>query len=698
MASKKHRRGVQPPGVVLTRVAVAVRQCPRLEGVSSLVNLIEAFAGPSVLWLLHPETPTGFRPELSPTPRRTLSTILELLEDQLYRESVYIKSVTSAAGRGDLKMLGDIHTLLPSYKAPGSAYVEAARNSQLGALQWLVDTFIGLLEPNEVMCQAVRRQDRDMIEWLRSRDVPVSPGAVAAAAACGHFEMVKELMHDLRFGFCKTAVQSAIDHGHLEIATWLMDHPNRVIDPHLISLERARRRAMEEGWGDELSDDEEWTEAGSFADLSDRQVFMLGIHAEDAVANGHLDASAWKVAQGGGATASDAFDRAAANGHLNVVEWMCSKGHAFDSRFFERLAMRGQFDTILWICTEQTECMAERLPVCVMDAAAGAGRLDLIAWIHRNRAGGCTFKAMDASAASGHMDVLMFLQNNRTEGCSKNAMDGAAGNGYLKILQWLSTNRSEGCTELAMANAAGGGHLEVVEWLSVHASGQNMTAAFHAATSSGQLDVVSWLLSQQAGRMPIHELIADAVRGNHFELVKWLYDNDANGLGISDHSIQAVTQTGNMEMLQWLLDRRSKLYDDVNGKVGKPKNAARRQQKLQMSMDDAAASGNFAMMVYIRSKFQPQCSITASTAAARHFELKMLQWLHRHYESKFNRRGVGQILSDNAPKELRDWVSNVPPTAIERRAQRARQRRRDARVYDFISLFYGDCLMDYDSW
>ncbi|KAF4323528.1 hypothetical protein BBO99_00006010 [Phytophthora kernoviae] len=103
-----------------------------------------------------------------------------------------------------------------------------------------------------------------------------------------------------------------------------------------------------------------------------------------------------------------------------------------------------------------------------MDGAASGGSLDVVQWLHDNRAEGCTISAMNRAAENDHLEVVKWMHAMRNEGCSVSAMEKAAGNGHLEIVKWLHLHRSEGCTERAMDWAAQGGHLDVVKWLHVN--------------------------------------------------------------------------------------------------------------------------------------------------------------------------------------------------------------------------------------
>jgi len=122
-----------------------------------------------------------------------------------------------------------------------------------------------------------------------------------------------------------------------------------------------------------------------------------------------------------------------------------------------------------------------------MAAAAAAGHLAVVKWLHANRSEGCTAAAMDGAAAKGKLDVVEWLHSNRSEGCTSAAMDDVAGRVFhepdcrgvlisccvdkrpdafvenqITMLEWLKTNRTEGCTSEALCRASRTGNLRVL--------------------------------------------------------------------------------------------------------------------------------------------------------------------------------------------------------------------------------------------
>ncbi|KAF0689278.1 Aste57867_19257 [Aphanomyces stellatus] len=93
-----------------------------------------------------------------------------------------------------------------------------------------------------------------------------------------------------------------------------------------------------------------------------------------------------------------------------------------------------------------------------MDAAAAAGRLDILRWLHEHRGSsiGWTTAAMDHAATNGRLSIVIFLHTHRHEGCTCAAINGAAAaNGHLDMLQYLEEQTNAPFDQLgAIASAS----------------------------------------------------------------------------------------------------------------------------------------------------------------------------------------------------------------------------------------------------
>jgi hypothetical protein len=103
-----------------------------------------------------------------------------------------------------------------------------------------------------------------------------------------------------------------------------------------------------------------------------------------------------------------------------------------------------------------------------IDWAATDGRLDIVKWLHENRAEGCTTNAMDCATGYGNLEMVKWLHENRTEGCTKDAMMMAAKYGHLEMVEWLYENRTECCSKDDAKLAAKYKHLDLIECANIY--------------------------------------------------------------------------------------------------------------------------------------------------------------------------------------------------------------------------------------
>ena len=64
-----------------------------------------------------------------------------------------------------------------------------------------------------------------------------------------------------------------------------------------------------------------------------------------------------------------------------------------------------------------------------------------------------------------HLDIIKWLHKNRAEGCTTYAIGEAAKYGHFEVVRWLNESRSEGFLDVAMTWAEMNKHSEIVEYL-----------------------------------------------------------------------------------------------------------------------------------------------------------------------------------------------------------------------------------------
>ncbi|KAG6949577.1 hypothetical protein JG688_00014567 [Phytophthora aleatoria] len=103
-----------------------------------------------------------------------------------------------------------------------------------------------------------------------------------------------------------------------------------------------------------------------------------------------------------------------------------------------------------------------------MDAAARAGHLPVVKWLHFNRSEGCTAYAMHFPVVIGHLPLVQWLHSNRDEGCAKATMDWVARAGHLDVVKWLDANKLDKCSDDDSLNTRRADMFEMLLFLDAH--------------------------------------------------------------------------------------------------------------------------------------------------------------------------------------------------------------------------------------
>jgi hypothetical protein len=217
-------------------------------------------------------------------------------------------------------------------------------------------------------------------------------------------------------------------------------------------------------------------------------------------------------------------------------------------------ALSGSVLKLAWLCNEQ-RCA---LPATIMDAAhnipmlqflmdegcdwhdricgaaAGAGDLEQLKWLHQHGATLHRLTALDA-ARSGDVSIFEWLQQQQQQQqqcfhLSCNVMKEAAHYGHLPLCKWL---RSAGCPwdDSACGVAVHGGFLDVLRFL--HENGcpwDERLILYNAVTATySDTNVLQYLWEQglQLNAAKLTEYLSYAGSNNKRESAKWLREKSA---------------------------------------------------------------------------------------------------------------------------------------------------------------------------
>ncbi|KAE9277217.1 hypothetical protein PR003_g28849 [Phytophthora rubi] len=328
----------------------------------------------------------------------------------------------------------------------------AAAHGHLDAVKWLFKRGI-----DSYTLQKTGKDSTGYIEkcWLYEH---CTAAALNRAAEHGHLEVVKWI-HGARTDTCNrdcSPMSKAVENGHLAIAQWLHTTKSEKCSVHTINT---------------------------------------------AAKNGHLQVLQWLDANQLFMCTGDAMIGAAANGHLEVVKWLHQAHHECCSNHAMGLAAsNGHLELAEWLYENvYRKCQRSVASISAVNSA-GAGRLDVLRWMHEHFRRSFSIHDMYAAASNGRMDVITWLHENRNEGCSVYAMRGASQNGHLEVLKWLYThypNAFEPGLYAVINRAAGNGHLKIVRWLHETRPDLRTTDAMDNAATSGHLDIFLYLLEHR---------------------------------------------------------------------------------------------------------------------------------------------------------------------------------------------------------
>ena len=154
-------------------------------------------------------------------------------------------------------------------------------------------------------------------------------------------------------------------------------------------------------------------------------------------------------------------------------------------------------------------------------------------------------------AKNGNLDMLKLMLQIRNPPNLKDNIDwtvrGAARGGHKNILEWVMQKYK--INYRATEYAAKGNHFELLKWL--YDKGIKLTDTGNAySVKTGNMEMIKWFFER-------NDYVDDgclhyAVKNNNMDLVKWLYEKDNESLwALCDHAIAE----GKLEILKWTLNR-----------------------------------------------------------------------------------------------------------------------------------------------
>ncbi|CEG45179.1 Myosin light chain kinase-related [Plasmopara halstedii] len=389
-----------------------------------------------------------------------------------------------------------------------------------------------------------------------------------------------------------------------------------------------------------------------------------------AACNGHLNILAWlhdTLDLSGCSTR--AMDNAAKNGHLRVVAWLhTNRSEGCTTKAMDYAAGSGHLSVVQWLHCNRSEGCTSR----AMDLAAQNGHLDILQWLNDNRREGCTSSAVSYAANNGHLKIVIWLCEVRKEDYTSRTVVNAARGGHLCILKYLRKHcidKFESAGHQMVHAAITNGQVWVLTWLVAVLPSDSLKLEeapgswMDLASEFGQIGILQWFHAQ-SNALPASfdgqysvctvEAIEKAARYGHNDVLDYLYENDLVNLTVEPDAMKALVAAikgGHFECVKWLVSHFRDLY--------------KKSSLLSyLAMDAAAAAGKVDILQYLRddpTTCEWRFSLKAVNEASRQGFVDVLRWLHHDNFKKQNPD------DDHYSVEFGSiWISsNWTPTALE---------------------------------
>ncbi|KAG2831237.1 hypothetical protein PC129_g12173 [Phytophthora cactorum] len=346
--------------------------------------------------------------------------------------------------------------------------------------------------PAEVMYEASRQGDLEVVQWLDCCCQYERHGAMEYAASAGRLEVVMWL-------FEQEKKQEKLDtdvvvymvqplESKLQVLNWVTVLPKRKCFREVF----ASRTGLLADAYDQRDPLLPWEDVEALGTSLERRKYRA---IDTAAAQGDLAMVKKLHEDGRWPCTSLAMDMAAANGHLDVVKFLHEN--------------RREGGTAVGMCS-----------------AAGNGHLEMVQWLHQNRSSdGCRSLVLDLAATNGHVDVLRWLVPRFPRfSCSPAFMPSVAAQGNIKTLQYLHKDMRMPLDQRTLEAAIGSGHFELVKYITdripVEQRHTLSPAAAEKAAASGNVDVLAFVV-ERLGLWSPQVLIAAAPTGN-IDMAEWI--------------------------------------------------------------------------------------------------------------------------------------------------------------------------------
>jgi len=328
----------------------------------------------------------------------------------------------------------------------GNCYLNAAKNGDTKALQWLYDSGCWRGAKGDECERAAAGGHLKALEWLRSKGRSWDYRTLVAAAHGGHIDVLDWAYGNgcpWRANAMFTGVEGGPPDRYMTVLRWF--HGKGLMDEKSLAGFHAARTGNMEVL--------EWARATGCS-------WNEHLTAQAASA-GRLGVLQWLRAHGC-PWDNETCNGAAYRGHLTVMMWARENGCPWNDGLYMSAAMGGHLHIMQWAHDHGcaiTKTLAHNDAVCA--EAAGRGDLAMLEWLcHRGFS--LTAIACRLAAHEGHLHVLQWA---REQGCpwNKSICASAAMEGHIEVIKWA---RENGCpwSSRTTGNAAEMGCVETLNW------------------------------------------------------------------------------------------------------------------------------------------------------------------------------------------------------------------------------------------
>lgn len=368
------------------------------------------------------------------------------------------------------------------------------------------------------------RGDVAIVQWAFRQHFGIGEELLAAAAAGGHVELVKFVLHceEHQFQDKLRAVNEAAAGGHLDVVTYLVENMAGVLSPETNKLLDGAAACgslamLNYLYAKGIAGCSTVAMDSAATNGHGEAVQFLHTHAlggctskamDGAATNGHLDIVTFLHAHRSEGCTTQAVDGAVRNGHVDVAVFLRTHRHEGCSRTAVLDAVKandigklqllcdtggdGAFDGALPLAAELGNLAFVRLlwDVCgpnqchipredLVNRAASRGRLDLVRFFHdRDHHFRFSAKAMHNAAVANHVDIVTFLHDHRTEGCLVETLFECDTRGHNTVLNFLCTRRPMAKPDAAIARAKREKRLLLIAMLATRGGERKRTYAY----------------------------------------------------------------------------------------------------------------------------------------------------------------------------------------------------------------------------